>query len=130
MQTVVDTLIRTSEPMKAIWLDFYGEWAKDQRGIPYFILMTSFSGYIVNLFLNSDTASLKSIFAAVEDLYASRTRDVDMLLTSGLLEDTQRFLKIENIPLDSFVPFLGDRSKERWEAARKFLEEGREIPYE
>ena len=130
MQIVVDRLTGISEPMKEIWLDFYNDWAKDKRGIPYFILMTSFAGYMVNLYLADELDVLKKILAAVEDLYCGEGTNVNTLLTSGLLEDIQRFLKAENIPLDSFAALLGGTSRERWEATRAYLEEGKPIPYE
>ena len=99
MQIVVDKLIEISEPMLEMWLDFRDEWAKDKKEIPYFILMTSFAGYIVNLYLDKELDILKRILAAIEALYCNEGSQVNMLLTSGLLEDIQLFLKEENIPL-------------------------------
>ena len=116
--------------MLEIWLDFRDEWAKDKKEIPYFILMTSFAGYIVNLYLDKELDILKRILAAIEDLYCNEGTEVNMLLTSGLLEDIQLFLKDENIPLGTFMALLGDKSKERWEAIRVYLEEGKSIEYE
>jgi hypothetical protein len=130
MQIVVERLIALSEPMKEIWLDFHNEWAKDTKGIPYFILMTSFAGYMVNLYLAGEMDTLKKILAGVEGLYRSEGTEVNMLLTSGLLEDIQRFLKVEDVPLANFVPLLGDTSRERWEATRAYIEEGKSIHYE
>jgi len=130
MQIVVDKLIEISEPMLEIWLDFRDEWAKDKKEMPYFILMTSFAGYIVNLYLDKELDILRRILAAIEDLYCNEGTEVNMLLTSGLLEDIQLFLKEENIPLGTFMALLGDRSQERWEAARAYLEEGKSIKYE
>lgn len=130
MQIVVDKLIEISEPMREIWLDFRDEWAKDKKGIPYFILMTSFAGYIVNSYFDGQLDILKRILAAIEDLYCNEGTEVNMLLTSGLLEDIQLFLKEENIPLSTFMALLGDKSKERWEAARRYLEEGKPVEYE
>ncbi len=130
MQIVVDRLIEISEPMKEIWIDFQNDWAKEKKGIPYFILMTSFSGYMVNLYLANELDLLKKILAVVEDLYCSEGADVNMLLTGGLLEDIQRFLKGEDVPLGNFRILLGDKSKERWEATRAYLEEGKPIQYE
>ncbi|HME45240.1 MAG TPA: hypothetical protein VKF36_19260 [Syntrophorhabdales bacterium] len=130
MQIVVDKLIEISEPMREIWLDFYDEWANDKKGLPYFILMTSFAGYIVNLYLDKQLDILRRILAAIEDLYCNEGTEANMLLTSGLLEDIQLFLKEENIHLSTFMALLGDKSKERWEAARRYLEEGKPIEYE
>ena len=130
MQVVVDKLIEISEPMLEMWLDFRDEWAKDKKEIPYFILMTSFAGYIVNLYLDKELDILKRILAAIEDLYCNEATEVNMLLTSGLLEDIQLFLKEENIPLSTFMALLGDKSKERWEAVSAYLEEGKPLKYE
>jgi hypothetical protein len=130
MQIVVEKLIEISEPMLEIWLDFRDEWTKEKKEIPYFILMTSFAGYIVNLYLDKDLDMLRSILAAVEDLYCTEGTEVNKVLTNGLLEDIQVFLKEEHVPLSSFMALLGDKSKERWEAARGYLEEGKPIPYE
>jgi hypothetical protein len=130
MQVVVDKLIDLSEPLLEIWLDFHDEWKNDKNGLPYFILMTSFAGYIVNLYLDKETDLLKRILAAIEDLYRSEGTEVNVLLTSGLFEDIQRFLQEENIPPERFMALLGDKSKERWEAARAYLEEGKSIRYE
>jgi hypothetical protein len=130
MQIVVDKLIEISEPMLEIWLDFYDEWTKDKKEIPYFILMTSFAGYMVNLYLDKELGMLTRILAAIEDLYCNEGAEVNKLLTTGLLEDIQLFLKEEQIPLSSFMALLGDKSKERWEATRGYLEEGKPITYE
>jgi len=130
MQIVVDKLIDISEPMLEMWLDFRDEWAADKKGIPYFILMTSFAGYMVNLYLDKELDMLKRILAAIEDLYCTEGPEVNLLLTSGLLEDIQLFLKEETIPLSTFMTLLGDTSKERWEAVRAYLEEGKPISYE
>jgi hypothetical protein len=130
MQIVVDKLIEISEPMLEIWLDFRDEWAKNKKEMPYFILMTSFAGYIVNLYLDKELDILRRILAAIEDLYCNEGTEVNMLLTSGLLEDIQLFLKEENTPLGTFMALLGDKSKERWEAVRVYLEEGKSIEYE
>ena len=130
MQVVVDKLIEISEPMREIWLDFYDEWANDKKGLPYFILMTSFAGYIVNLYLDKQLDILRRILAAIEDLYCNEGTEANTLLTAGLLEDIGLFLKEENIHLSTFMALLGDKSKERWEAVRAYLEEGKPIKYE
>ncbi|HVN22438.1 MAG TPA: hypothetical protein VMT71_00600 [Syntrophorhabdales bacterium] len=130
MQIAVDRLIETSEPMRQIWLDFYGEWSNDKKGLPYLVLMTSFAGYMVNLYLGKHLDVLQRILDAIEELYCNEGAEVDTLLTAGLLEDIQLFLKDENVPLSSFMALLGDRSKGRWEAARAYLEEGKPVTYE
>jgi len=130
MQIVVDKLVDLSEPLLEIWLDFQDEWKNNKKGLPYFILMTSFAGYIVNLYSAKETDLLKKILAVIEDLYRSEGSEINMLLSAGLFEDIQRFLKEEKMSLNSFIPLLGDRSKERWEAARAYLEEGKPIEYQ
>ena len=130
MQIIVDKLIEISEPMLEIWVDFRDEWAKNKKEMPYFILMTSFAGYMVNLYLHKQLDILGRVLAVVEDLYCSEGNEVNMLLTSGLLEDIQVFLREENVPPGSFAALLGDKSKERWEAVRAYLEEGTPVKYE
>ncbi len=129
MQIVVDKLIEKSEPLREIWLDFHHEWAKDKKGTPYFILMTSFAGYMVNLYLTNKLDILRDLMTVVEDLYRSEGTGVNMLLTAGLLEDIQLFLKAEEAPLSDFGTLLGDKSKERWEAVQSYLEDGKPVEY-
>jgi len=130
MQTAVDKLTETSEPMRQIWLDFRGEWSAGKEGLPYFVLMTSFAGCMVNLYLDKELDVLQRILDTVEELYCDEGTEVNRLLTTGLLEDIQLFLKYENVPLSGFMALLGDESKGRWEATRAYLEEGRPVTYE
>ncbi len=72
-----------------------------------------------DLYPNGNTADLQRAFDLMEQWLRDGPKNLQELIVIGFFEDVQNIALGQGIALDSFVPFLGPKSRDAWDELGK-----------
>ena len=122
----IEELIRACPSFEPAWRTFLAEEYPDAaqgRGerLPY-VDVAGLSDQVVDCLANGRVTELPAYFAALEGLYQEAGPSLENFLTIGVLESIQNIALGRKLELASFVPWLGPRTLQEWDALIAFWE--------
>jgi hypothetical protein len=125
-EEAIEELIRACPSFEPAWRTFLAEEYPDaapghEGRLPY-VDVAGLSDQVVDCLANGRVTELPAYFAALEGLYHEAGPILENFLTIGVLESIQNIALGRNLELTAFIPWLGPRTLQEWDALIAFWE--------
>jgi hypothetical protein len=111
---VMPRLVAEFPGFRARWEKYLESWEGKPAG--NYNDIAQFANFVVrDLFLNGKTDEVQRAFDLMEYWLKDGSKSLRELIVIGFFEEVQNLALGQGLALDSFVPFLGPKSREAWD---------------
>lgn len=121
---MMGVLIEACPSFTSKWQAFLDEWREEADDLPHYLALADLARHLIELIERGESASLTTVFAAVERLQVEGDQWVREAATIGLLEDLQNLNLHNTTNPEQFRQFLSPVSERWWDKLYRFWENG------